>query len=122
MQGFGSDLMMAAASITGTLPGNSLPKVEGAHVVATVHDEICTRSRRTAGKRSVECSAAWRTHLPAPAPDGRPGSWPVQFGRYPLGVHDLHDDDLLRRSRHTPQNLKTNTLETLEQKPYSRIC
>lgn len=39
VQGFASDLMqMAASSISGTLPGFS--PVEGAHVVATVHDSI----------------------------------------------------------------------------------
>ena len=60
VQGFGSDLMqMAAASIMGTLPGYPLPRVEGAHVVATVHDEICIEVPEDRWQEIL--IAGWRT-------------------------------------------------------------
>ena len=98
VQGFGSDLMqMAAASIMGTLPGYPLPRVEGAHVVATVHDEICIEvpedrwqeiliecKRRmedvNAFLRPLDC----RMDVPIVAGPSAGTRW---------GVHDLHDED-----------------------------
>ena len=98
VQGFGSDLMqMAAASIMGTLPGYPLPKVEGAHVVATVHDEICIEAPEDRWQEIlVECKRRMedvntflkpldcRMDVPIVAGPSAGTRW---------GVHDLHDED-----------------------------
>ena len=98
VQGFGSDLMqMAAASIMGTLPGYPLPKVEGAHVVATVHDEICIEVPEDRWQEVlVECKRRMedvntflrpldcRMDVPVVAGPSAGTRW---------GVHDLHDED-----------------------------
>lgn len=98
VQGFGSDLMqMAAASIMGTLPGYPLPKVEGAHVVATVHDEICIEVPEDRWQEIlVECKRRMedvntflrpldcRMDVPIVAGPSAGTRW---------GVHDLHDED-----------------------------
>ena len=98
VQGFGSDLMqMAAASIMGTLPGYPLPKVEGAHVVATVHDEICIEVPEDRWQETlVECKRRMedvntflrpldcRMDVPIVAGPSAGTRW---------GVHDLHDED-----------------------------
>lgn len=98
VQGFGSDLMqMAAASIMGTLPGYPLPKVEGAHVVATVHDEICIEVPEDRWQEIlVECKRRMedvntflrpldcRMDVPIAAGPSAGTRW---------GVHDLHDED-----------------------------
>lgn len=98
VQGFGSDLMqMAAASIMGTLPGYPLPRVEGAHVVATVHDEICIEVPEDRWQEIlVECKRRMedvntflrpldcRMDVPIVAGPSAGTRW---------GVHDLHDED-----------------------------
>ena len=98
VQGFGSDLMqMAAASIMGTLPGYPLPRVEGAHVVATVHDEICIEvpedrwqeiliecKRRMEGVNTFLRPLDCRMDVPIVAGPSAGTRW---------GVHDLHDED-----------------------------
>ena len=98
VQGFGSDLMqLAAASIMGTLPGYPLPKVEGAHVVATVHDEICIEVPEDRWQEIlVECKRRMedvntflrpldcRMDVPIVAGPSAGTRW---------GVHDLHDED-----------------------------
>ena len=98
VQGFGSDLMqMAAASIMGTLPGYPLPKVEGAHVVATVHDEICIEVPEDKWQEIlIECKRRMedvntflrpldcRMDVPIVAGPSAGTRW---------GVHDLHDED-----------------------------
>jgi DNA polymerase I-like protein with 3'-5' exonuclease and polymerase domains len=98
VQGFGSDLMqMAAASIMGTLPGYPLPRVEGAHVVATVHDEICIEAPEDRWQEIlVECKRRMedvntflrpldcRMDVPIVAGPSAGTRW---------GVHDLHDED-----------------------------
>ena len=98
VQGFGSDLMqMAAASIMGTLPGYPLPKVEGAHVVATVHDEICIEVPEDRWQEIlIECKRRMedvntflrpldcRMDVPIVAGPSAGTRW---------GVHDLHDED-----------------------------
>lgn len=98
VQGFGSDLMqMAAASIMGTLPGYPLPRVEGAHVVATVHDEICIEVPEDRWQETlVECKRRMedvntflrpldcRMDVPIVAGPSAGTRW---------GVHDLHDED-----------------------------
>ena len=98
VQGFGSDLMqMAAASIMGTLPGYPLPRVEGAHVVATVHDEICIEVPEDRWQEIlVECKRRMedvntflrqldcQMDVPIVAGPSAGTRW---------GVHDLHDED-----------------------------
>lgn len=98
VQGFGSDLMqMAAASIMGTLPGYPLPRVEGAHVVATVHDEICIEVPEDRWQEIlIECKRRMedvnvflrpldcRMDVPVVAGPSAGTRW---------GVHDLHDED-----------------------------
>ena len=98
VQGFGSDLMqMAAASIMGTLPGYPLPKVEGAHVVATVHDEICIEVPEDRWQEIlIECKRRMedvntflrpldcRMDVPIVAGPSAGTRW---------GVHDLHEED-----------------------------
>lgn len=98
VQGFGSDLMqMAAASIMGTLPGYPLPRVEGAHVVATVHDEICIEvpedrwqeilvkcKRRMEDVNTFLRPLDCRMDVPIVAGPSAGTRW---------GVHDLHDED-----------------------------
>ena len=98
VQGFGSDLMqMAAASIMGTLPGYPLPRVEGAHVVATVHDEICIEvpedrwqeilvecKRRMEGVNTFLRPLDCQMDVPIVAGPSAGTRW---------GVHDLHDED-----------------------------
>ena len=98
VQGFGSDLMqMAAASIMGTLPGYPLPRVEGAHVVATVHDEICIEVPEDRWQEIlIECKRRMedvntflrpldcRMDVPIVAGPSAGTRW---------GVHDLHDED-----------------------------
>lgn len=98
VQGFGSDLMqMAAASIMGTLPGYPLPRVEGAHVVATVHDEICIEVPEDRWQEIlIECKRRMedvntflrpldcRMDVPIVAGPSAGTRW---------GVHDLHGED-----------------------------
>ena len=98
VQGFGSDLMqMAAASIMGTLPGYPLPRVEGAHVVATVHDEICIEVPEDRWQEIlIECKRRMedvntflrpldcRMDVPIVAGPSAGTRW---------GVHDLHEED-----------------------------
>ena len=98
VQGFGSDLMqMAAASIMGTLPGYPLPKVEGAHVVATVHDEICIEAPEDRWQEIlVECKRRMEDVNTFLAPLDCQMDVPIVAGPSAgtrWGVHDLHDED-----------------------------
>ena len=98
VQGFGSDLMqMAAASIMGTLPGYPLPKVEGAHVVATVHDEICIEAPEDRWKEIlVECKRRMEDVNTFLRPLDCQMDVPIVAGPSAgtrWGVHDLHDED-----------------------------
>lgn len=98
VQGFGSDLMqMAAASIMGTLPGYPLPKVEGAHVVATVHDEICIEVPEDRWQEIlVECKLRMEDVNTFLRPLDCQMDVPIVAGPSAgtrWGVHDLHDED-----------------------------
>lgn len=98
VQGFGSDLMqMAAASIMGTLPGYPLPKVEGAHVVATVHDEICIEVPEDRWQEIlVECKRRMEDVNTFLRPLDCQMDVPIVAGPSAgtrWGVHDLHDED-----------------------------
>lgn len=98
VQGFGSDLMqMAAASIMGTLPGYPLPKVEGAHVVATVHDEICIEVPEGRWQEIlVECKRRMEDVNTFLRPLDCQMDVPIVAGPSAgtrWGVHDLHDED-----------------------------
>jgi DNA-directed DNA polymerase len=98
VQGFGSDLMqMAAASIMGTLPGYPLPKVEGAHVVATVHDEICIEVPEDRWQEIlVECKRRMEDVNTLLRPLDCQMDVPIVAGPSAgtrWGVHDLHDED-----------------------------
>lgn len=98
VQGFGSDLMqMAAASIMGTLPGYPLPKVEGAHVVATVHDEICIEVPENRWQEIlVECKRRMEDVNTFLRPLDCQMDVPIVAGPSAgtrWGVHDLHDED-----------------------------
>lgn len=98
VQGFGSDLMqMAAASIMGTLPGYPLPKVEGAHVVATVHDEICIEVPEDRWQGIlVECKRRMEDVNTFLRPLDCQMDVPIVAGPSAgtrWGVHDLHDED-----------------------------
>ena len=98
VQGFGSDLMqMAAASIMGTLPGYPLPRVEGAHVVATVHDEICIEAPEDRWQEIlVECKRRMEDVNTFLAPLDCQMDVPIVAGPSAgtrWGVHDLHDED-----------------------------
>lgn len=98
VQGFGSDLMqMAAASIMGTLPGYPLPKVEGAHVVATVHDEICIEVPEDRWQEIlVECKRRMEDVNTFLHPLDCQMDVPIVAGPSAgtrWGVHDLHDED-----------------------------
>lgn len=98
VQGFGSDLMqMAAASIVGTLPGYPLPKVEGAHVVATVHDEICIEVPEDRWQEIlVECKRRMEDVNTFLRPLDCQMDVPIVAGPSAgtrWGVHDLHDED-----------------------------
>ena len=98
VQGFGSDLMqMAAASIMGTLPGYPLPKVEGAHVVATVHDEICIEVPEDRWQETlVECKRRMEDVNTFLRPLDCQMDVPIVAGPSAgtrWGVHDLHDED-----------------------------
>ena len=98
VQGFGSDLMqMAAASIMGTLPGYPLPKVEGAHVVATVHDEICIEVPEDRWQEIlVECRRRMEDVNTFLRPLDCQMDVPIVAGPSAgtrWGVHDLHDED-----------------------------
>lgn len=98
VQGFGSDLMqMAAASIMGTLPGYPLPKVEGAHVVATVHDEICIEVPEDRWQEIlIECKRRMEDVNTFLRPLDCQMDVPVVAGPSAgtrWGVHDLHDED-----------------------------
>ena len=98
VQGFGSDLMqMAAASIMGTLPGYPLPKVEGAHVVATVHDEICIEVPEDRWQEIlVECKRRMEDVNAFLRPLDCQMDVPIVAGPSAgtrWGVHDLHDED-----------------------------
>lgn len=98
VQGFGSDLMqMAAASIMGTLPGYPLPKVEGAHVVATVHDEICIEVPEDRWREIlVECKRRMEDVNTFLRPLDCQMDVPIVAGPSAgtrWGVHDLHDED-----------------------------
>lgn len=98
VQGFGSDLMqMAAASIMGTLPGYPLPKVEGAHVVATVHDEICIEAPEDRWQEIlVECKRRMEDVNTFLRPLDCQMDVPIVAGPSAgtrWGVHDLHDED-----------------------------
>jgi len=98
VQGFGSDLMqMAAASIMGTLPGYPLPKVEGAHVVATVHDEICIEVPEDSWQEIlVECKRRMEDVNTFLRPLDCQMDVPIVAGPSAgtrWGVHDLHDED-----------------------------
>nr|DAO18145.1 MAG TPA: DNA polymerase [Caudoviricetes sp.] len=98
VQGFGSDLMqMAAASIMGTLPGYPLPKVEGAHVVATVHDEICIEVPEDRWQEIlVECKRRMENVNTFLRPLDCQMDVPIVAGPSAgtrWGVHDLHDED-----------------------------
>lgn len=98
VQGFGSDLMqMAAASIMGTLPGYPLPKVEGAHVVATVHDEICIEVPEDRWQKIlVECKRRMEDVNTFLRPLDCQMDVPIVAGPSAgtrWGVHDLHDED-----------------------------
>lgn len=98
VQGFGSDLMqMAAASIMGTLPGYPLPKVGGAHVVATVHDEICIEVPEDHWQEIlVECKRRMEDVNTFLRPLDCQMDVPIVAGPSAgtrWGVHDLHDED-----------------------------
>lgn len=98
VQGFGSDLMqMAAASIMGTLPGYPLPRVEGAHVVATVHDEICIEAPEDRWQEIlVECKRRMEDVNTFLKPLDCQMDVPIVAGPSAgtrWGVHDLHDED-----------------------------
>lgn len=98
VQGFGSDLMqMAAASIMGTLPGYPLPKVEGAHVVATVHDEICIEVPQDRWQKIlIECKRRMEDVNTFLRPLDCQMDVPIVAGPSAgtrWGVHDLHDED-----------------------------
>lgn len=98
VQGFGSDLMqMAAASIMGTLPGYPLPKVEGAHVVATVHDEICIEAPEDRWQEIlVECKRRMEDVNTFLRPLDCQMDVPIVAGPSAgtrWGVHDLHEED-----------------------------
>ena len=98
VQGFGSDLMqMAAASIMGTLPGYPLPRVEGAHVVATVHDEICIEVPEDRWQEIlVECKHRMEDVNTFLRPLDCQMDVPIVAGPSAgtrWGVHDLHDED-----------------------------
>ena len=98
VQGFGSDLMqMAAASIMGTLPGYPLPKVEGAHVVATVHDEICIEVPQDRWQEIlIECKRRMEDVNAFLRPLDCQMDVPIVAGPSAgtrWGVHDLHDED-----------------------------
>nr|DAV87523.1 MAG TPA: DNA polymerase [Caudoviricetes sp.] len=98
VQGFGSDLMqMAAASIMGTLPGYPLPRVEGAHVVATVHDEICIEVPEDRWQEIlIECKRRMEDVNTFLRPLDCQMDVPVVAGPSAgtrWGVHDLHDED-----------------------------
>ena len=98
VQGFGSDLMqMAAASIMGTLPGYPLPRVEGAHVVATVHDEICIEVPEDRWQEIlVECKRRMEDVNTFLRPLDCQMDVPIVAGPSAgtrWGVHDLHDED-----------------------------
>ena len=98
VQGFGSDLMqMAAASIMGTLPGYPLPRVEGAHVVATVHDEICIEVPEGRWQEIlVECKRRMEDVNTFLRPLDCQMDVPIVAGPSAgtrWGVHDLHDED-----------------------------
>ena len=98
VQGFGSDLMqMAAASIMGTLPGYPLPKVEGAHVVATVHDEICIEVPEDRWQEIlIECKRRMEDVNAFLRPLDCQMDVPIVAGPSAgtrWGVHDLHDED-----------------------------
>lgn len=98
VQGFGSDLMqMAAASIMGTLPGYPLPSVEGAHVVATVHDEICIEVPEDRWQEIlVECKRRMEDVNTFLRPLDCLMDVPIVAGPSAgtrWGVHDLHDED-----------------------------
>lgn len=98
VQGFGSDLMqMAAASIMGTLPGYPLPRVEGAHVVATVHDEICIEVPEDRWQEIlIECKRRMEDVNVFLRPLDCQMDVPIVAGPSAgtrWGVHDLHDED-----------------------------
>lgn len=98
VQGFGSDLMqMAAASIMGTLPGYPLPKVDGAHVVATVHDEICIEVPEDRWQEIlIECKRRMEDVNTFLRPLDCQMDVPIVAGPSAgtrWGVHDLHDED-----------------------------
>lgn len=98
VQGFGSDLMqMAAASIMGTLPGYPLPKVDGAQVVATVHDEICIEVPEDRWQEIlVECKRRMEDVNTLLRPLDCQMDVPIVAGPSAgtrWGVHDLHDED-----------------------------
>ncbi|WP_308504980.1 DNA polymerase [uncultured Actinomyces sp.] len=98
VQGFGSDLMqMAAASIMGTLPGYPLPRVEGAHVVATVHDEICIEVPEDRWQEIlVECKRRMEDVNTFLRPLDCQMDVPIVAGPSAgtrWGVHDLHEED-----------------------------
>lgn len=98
VQGFGSDLMqMAAASIMGTLPGYPLPRVEGAHVVATVHDEICIEAPEDRWQEIlIECKRRMEDVNTFLRPLDCQMDVPIVAGPSAgtrWGVHDLHDED-----------------------------
>lgn len=98
VQGFGSDLMqMAAASIMGTLPGYPLPKVEGAHVVATVHDDICIEVPEDRWQEIlIECKRRMEDVNTFLRPLDCQMDVPIVAGPSAgtrWGVHDLHDED-----------------------------
>lgn len=98
VQGFGSDLMqMAAASIMGTLPGYPLPGVEGAHVVATVHDEICIEVPEDRWQEIlIECKRRMEDVNTFLRPLDCQMDVPIVAGPSAgtrWGVHDLHDED-----------------------------
>lgn len=98
VQGFGSDLMqMAAASIMGTLPSYPLPGVEGAHVVATVHDEICIEVPEDRWQEIlVECKRRMEDVNTFLRPLDCQMDVPIVAGPSAgtrWGVHDLHDED-----------------------------
>lgn len=98
VQGFGSDLMqMAAASIMGTLPGYPLPRVEGAHVVATVHDEICIEVPEDRWQEIlIECKRRMEDVNVFLRPLDCQMDVPIVAGPSAgtrWGVHDLHEED-----------------------------
>ena len=98
VQGFGSDLMqMAAASIMGTLPGYPLPPVKGAHVVATVHDEICIEVPEDRWQEIlVECKRRMEDVNTLLRPLDCQMDVPIVAGPSAgtrWGVHDLHEED-----------------------------